>query len=355
MKYIVYLTINLINNHIYIGQHGMTDDEEDDYLGNGIHSNKPWTYKHPKYPFHYAVKKYGPKKFKRIILAEFDTLEEALKLEATLVNDQFIAREDTYNVALGGGALPKTTKKLYQYSLSGEFIRDFDSVREMERILGFNHSSVQNSIRFKSTSHGYLWSYEKVDKLNIEQYSIYSNIQNIYLYNSDLSFYKVLNSIKATADELQTYITHVSHCINSGSKCKNFYISKEYHDTFKAPEKITTKDKIFYQYTAEGNFVAQWNSIEEIKKYFNLSSASKISTAIKKHTCCCGYLWSFDKYDKIDPVKTIKRAVGIYKDGELIESFDSVASFKKVHSSAEWAHLKNGSPTKDGRLIKYLS
>lgn len=37
MKYIVYQTINTVNNKIYIGVHGTEDPETfDGYIGNGI-------------------------------------------------------------------------------------------------------------------------------------------------------------------------------------------------------------------------------------------------------------------------------------------------------------------------------
>ena len=36
MKYIVYQTVNKINNKIYIGVHGTESDTFDGYIGNGI-------------------------------------------------------------------------------------------------------------------------------------------------------------------------------------------------------------------------------------------------------------------------------------------------------------------------------
>ncbi|MCF0114346.1 MAG: hypothetical protein HUJ56_03255, partial [Erysipelotrichaceae bacterium] len=56
-----------------------------------------------KYKFQYAVKKYGVKNFIRNTIAIFETEEEALLLEAELVNESFLKREDVYNTALGGG------------------------------------------------------------------------------------------------------------------------------------------------------------------------------------------------------------------------------------------------------------
>lgn len=42
MKYIVYLTVNTKNNHIYVGKHGTNDpDIWDGYLGCGVNAYKP--------------------------------------------------------------------------------------------------------------------------------------------------------------------------------------------------------------------------------------------------------------------------------------------------------------------------
>ena len=98
MKYIVYQTTNLINNKIYIGQHKTKDPNIfDQYLGCGIKVNMPSSYENPCSPLQYAVKKYGVKNFKRTTIAVFDTLEEALELEAKIVNYEFLKRKDTYN------------------------------------------------------------------------------------------------------------------------------------------------------------------------------------------------------------------------------------------------------------------
>ena len=103
MKYIIYQTTNLINNKIYIGQHKTKDPNIfDGYLGCGIKVNMPSSYMNPCSPLQYAVKKYGVKNFKRTILKVVDTLEEALKIEAELVDYDFLKRHDTYNAQLGG-------------------------------------------------------------------------------------------------------------------------------------------------------------------------------------------------------------------------------------------------------------
>lgn len=95
IKYYIYKTTNLVNGKIYIGYHASNNIEKDTYLGSG-HLLKR------------AIEKHGKKNFKREILFEFDSQEEATTKEREIVNEEFIEREDTYNLCLGGfgGGLP---------------------------------------------------------------------------------------------------------------------------------------------------------------------------------------------------------------------------------------------------------
>jgi hypothetical protein len=87
---IVYRTQNLINGKEYIGFH-QTDNIDDGYLGSGKLLKR-------------AVEAHGPENFEREIIAVFDCKEDALALEKELVNEEYVGRRDTYNVAIGGGA-----------------------------------------------------------------------------------------------------------------------------------------------------------------------------------------------------------------------------------------------------------
>lgn len=89
--YTIYQTTNLINNKIYIGLH-TTDNINDGYLGSGIFLKK-------------AIKKYGYINFKKEILHVFDNKKDMITKEKEIVNEDFILRKDTYNMAKGSYGL----------------------------------------------------------------------------------------------------------------------------------------------------------------------------------------------------------------------------------------------------------
>ena len=94
----------------------------DGYLGCNCYATRPSSYSHPETPFQFAVKKYGPGKFKRVVLKVFDSAKEAFAYEAELVNLEFIKRSDTYNVNVGGCG-GRVGRKFYQFDLSGKMIK----------------------------------------------------------------------------------------------------------------------------------------------------------------------------------------------------------------------------------------
>lgn len=88
MHYTIYKVTNQINGKFYIGSH-KTKDLNDKYMGSG------------KYLKH-AQEKYGMENFKKEILFVFHTAEEMYTKEAEIVNADFLAEENTYNLKVGG-------------------------------------------------------------------------------------------------------------------------------------------------------------------------------------------------------------------------------------------------------------
>lgn len=88
MFYYMYQIKNKINGKIYVGVH-KTSNINDFYMGSG----KVITA---------AINKYGIENFEKIILENFNSSEEMFNREKEIVTDEFLLRDDVYNLRRGG-------------------------------------------------------------------------------------------------------------------------------------------------------------------------------------------------------------------------------------------------------------
>ena len=88
MFYYLYKITNVVNNKIYVGVH-MTKDINDGYMGSGKVIKR-------------AIEKHGIDNFHKDILEFFENAETMYAKEKEVVTDEFLLREDVYNLRRGG-------------------------------------------------------------------------------------------------------------------------------------------------------------------------------------------------------------------------------------------------------------
>lgn len=86
--YLIYQITNKLNGMIYIGKH-KTSNIDDGYMGSGLRICR-------------AIEKYGIENFDKTILFECSSEEEMNAKEAEIINEEFISRDDVYNLKIGG-------------------------------------------------------------------------------------------------------------------------------------------------------------------------------------------------------------------------------------------------------------
>ena len=157
IKYIVYLTICKVTKHFYVGVHKTTTNKFDNYLGNGVVTTKPSSYKHSETPFRRAVNKYGPDQFIRITLFEFDNEEDAYKKEEEIVNVEFLKRRDVYNACLGGCKPPEwSSTPIHKYDLDGNYIESFDKIKLAADSIKVKPCSIADAAKEHNNCKGFL-------------------------------------------------------------------------------------------------------------------------------------------------------------------------------------------------------
>ena len=109
--YCVYEVKNKINEKVYIGFH-KTHNLNDNYMGSGKAIIK-------------AIEKYGIENFERRYIEIFDNIEDALKLEAEIVNEEFVQKDTNYNICIGGQVriMPGKNNPFYGKKHSPEVIK----------------------------------------------------------------------------------------------------------------------------------------------------------------------------------------------------------------------------------------
>ena len=105
---LLYETKNTINGKIYRGAHS-TDVLGDGYLGSGERLKR-------------SILKYGRENFERTDLFFFDSCEQALQQEKYFVDEEFIKRDDVYNLNIGGDC-PPSRKGCIMSNIAKEKIR----------------------------------------------------------------------------------------------------------------------------------------------------------------------------------------------------------------------------------------
>lgn len=83
-----YKITNIINGHFYYGVHS-TDNLDDGYMGSGTRLKK-------------AIEKYGAENFKKEIIKQCKSRNEAYELESVFVTEALIKDDNCYNIILGG-------------------------------------------------------------------------------------------------------------------------------------------------------------------------------------------------------------------------------------------------------------
>jgi len=78
----------MVNGKIYVGVH-KTKNFDDGYMGSGKVIGR-------------AIKRYGIENFEKVILETFENSEAMYAREKEIVSDEFLSRDDVYNLRRGG-------------------------------------------------------------------------------------------------------------------------------------------------------------------------------------------------------------------------------------------------------------
>lgn len=153
----IYKITNTTNNKCYIGQSRDIEARWAKHL-SAYKSSPDWE-------LYRAFKKYGISAFK------FEVIEECSIEELNEREIYWIAQYDSfnngYNMTLGGEACNGTNDKIvYQYDLSGRFVKEYKSAHDAARENNIQFTNICKVCRGeRKTAGGFGWSYTKVENI----------------------------------------------------------------------------------------------------------------------------------------------------------------------------------------------
>ncbi len=241
----VYLTINKINEKQYIGDHS-TSNIDDLYLGSGkiiIDS----------------IKKYGKENFKRKILEQFETKEQAFNAQEKYINKYNTLVPNGYNISPSGGTWnngkhSQETKQKISLALLNMTSKWKDEIRK--RRLGTKHKKdtiLKMKNRLFSEEHRKKISFANARRIWTEESKQKMSNSKKGQKHSEITKNKISESHKGLKQSNETIKKRVN-------KIKGIKLSKEHKLKIKESKKLELKIKCEYCEieTNKGNYI-RWH------------------------------------------------------------------------------------------------
>lgn len=360
MKYIVYLTTNKVNNKIYIGVHETKDPGIfDGYIGCGANIYKPSSYNKGKTHLHNAILKYGTSSFYRKTLRVFDNLEDALDLEAWLVTEEFIKRDDTYNMTLGGNIPPNLSKTVYEFDLQGELIKVWDSITSIIETYDINKDRITMCIKGRRSFNNSYWSFDH--SIDVSKYRL-SSRGYVFQYNKDGVLLNTYENASIAALKLDINRDAIVNSVFNRTTCCGYYFLRADEDInnllSEKSSRVLKNITPVYRYLKTGEFDKEYTSIKKATEDTPKTSHGNIIRAIKSNRLCGNYRWSYEKCAMIKPysqsnLKPVK--VAQYDlNHNLVKIWDSVTECKKEFPGCQKVCRKERKSSK-GFIFEYIS
>ena len=186
----------------------------------------------------------------------------------------------------------------------------------------------------------------------------------VHQYSLDGLYIKSYASISDANRENNIASGKISECCHNNRKSiGGFMWSFKKENSL---NKYKRKSKEIYKYDLKGNYICTYTSISDIVKEFNLSSSVHIYDCCNgNRSSCCGYIWSYEKHNKILTTNFHKQGFSIQQydlNGKFLKEFDNlVEASKQFGEKANKAYssinncLNNKSKTAYGYIWKYTT
>lgn len=196
-------------------------------------------------------------------------------------------------------------KKVYQYSMLGEFVAEYDTAIQAQEVTEVNNSDIGMACKGKYGSvGGYIWRYEKVDLTIDELKDVWSvsKYKPVVQYDNEMNIVAEYNSLEEVGFECPNYSSRtVSACCHrrfdfaygyiwrfKGETQEQYDADKEYYKN----KKPSPKGNRIVQYTTDGRIVKVFDSFADVEK--DGWGRNMVSLCCRgKKDIYRGYIWKY--------------------------------------------------------------
>lgn len=189
---------------------------------------------------------------------------------------------------------------VYMYSLNGEYIAEFPSAIDASKKLNCSNSGISSAARNKKFASGFLWRYEKYDK--IDPYN--KKYQNVVQLDSDGNLIKRWNSWYEAAYYLELNVYNIKQAVRDKTEYGGFLWKIREVYKRKPIEEWKPVGKKVYQYDLNGNYLAEYKNVNEASRQTGINNHGISSAALDRcehNKSAGGFMWSYEKLDCLDP------------------------------------------------------
>ena len=289
----VYKIVTKNNGKVYIGSSG------DVIKRFGTHLSRMKRNVHHSPYLQNTYNKYGIDNIELSVIEELPTINTQLEREQYWMDFyKSYNRKYGYNVSKIAGLNDTGKVKVHQYTLEGNYIREWESLKEAS--VTHNVTSVGSAMNSKYgrvQAAGYQWRYFKVDKLD--------SVLTIYCsYDKSGKFVKLYTNVVEVKKEYGKVNIHDSIAkinMTAGGMYWRKYHSYNFPKTIEILPRNQAYKKIS-QFTKDGKFVRSYDSITEAAntigvKLFQISRV--IGGKKTKYKTCAGFRWEYTQKETI--------------------------------------------------------
>lgn len=239
-----------------------------------------------------AIEKYQFSNFKVTILEEAE-IENLNSLEQYYIKKYNSIAPNGYNISSGGTGGKKVEVFVYS-AQNGKFLEHYNSVSEASLFTGVpieTISAILNSKNARKIAHNLYFSRDYLENMNLFELAR-KNYVTVYVYNAQGSFIKAFSSIAEAARELKISEITIRRRCNDGQESCGYYFSRDKVAKI-VPKKKADKQGFMVRQIDPITFqtIQVFPSFSAAARAMKLSSASIISSAVKRNGKARGYFW----------------------------------------------------------------